>query len=164
MIDIIVDEGIAAEGEEPLPANERIEQAVREACLAAGLAGEPELCIRFAGDTAVHELNRQWRGKDCPTDVLSFPMQEGPDFDAGESLGDIIIAVPYSVRAAAGLSLSSTGHMLHLTVHGTLHLLGYDHIEDEEAERMHRLEREVMRRLGLHDPYPEEETELDDAQ
>lgn len=155
MIDILIDDDA---GEvDLLPSAAAIESAVREACGAANLAGAPELCIRFASDNSVHELNREWRGKDKPTDVLSFPMQEGPDFDAGESLGDIIIAVPYSRRAAAELQLSATDHMLHLIVHGTLHLLGYDHIGDDEAEEMHNIERVVMQRLCLHDPYPDED-------
>jgi len=163
MIDIVVDDGIAAEGEEPLPSTEQIEAAVREAAAAAGLAGEPELCIRFADDAEVHALNRQWRGKDKVTDVLSFPMQEGPEFDVNESLGDVIIAVPYSVRAADELSLTPPCHMLHLIVHATLHLLGYDHIDDEDAEQMHRLERSAMRRLGLHDPYPDDNNPDEEA-
>jgi len=155
MIDILVDDD--AGEEDSLPSIIAIETAVRTACDSAKLAGDPELCIRFASDDSVHELNRQWRGKDKTTDVLSFPMQEGPDFDAGESLGDIIIAVPYSRRAAAELQLPATDHMLHLIVHGTLHLLGHDHIGDEEAERMHGIERIVMQKLCLHDPYPDED-------
>jgi len=156
MIDIVVDDGVATEGEEPLPSEKQIEAAVREAAAVAGLRGEPELCIRFADDREVHTLNRQWRGKDRVTDVLSFPMQEGSEFDAGESLGDIIIAVPYTLRAADELSLTPSSHMLHLIVHATLHLLGYDHIDDNDAEQMHRLERTAMQRLGLHDPYPDD--------
>jgi len=155
MIDLLIDDE-AGEGDS-IPSEAAIETAVREACLATGLDGEPELCVRFSSDDSVHELNMQWRGKDKPTDVLSFPMQEGPEFNTSESLGDIIIAVPYSTRAAAGFGLPAVDHMLHLIVHGTLHLLGYDHIADEDAEQMHAIERNVMRRLKLHDPYPEEE-------
>lgn len=157
MIDIVVDEGVVAEGEDPLPSSRQIGAAVREACRAAGVGGEPELCIRFADDEAVQLLNRQWRDKDAATDVLSFPMQEGPDFDTSENLGDIIIAVPYTLRAAAELSLTPSCHMLHLIIHATLHLVGYDHIDDEDAEQMHKLERAAMQRLDLHDPYPDED-------
>lgn len=161
MIDILIDDD--AGEEDSIPSTAAIESAVRTACAAANLAGEPELCIRFASDDAVHELNREWRGKDKTTDVLSFPMQEGPDFDAGESLGDIIIAAPYATKAAAGFDLPATDHMLHLIVHGTLHLLGHDHIEDDEAEVMHAIEREVMHGLGLHDPYPGEDENQNDG-
>lgn len=161
MIDILIDEGVdvglATDGEEPLPDSSRIEAAVREACSAAGFHGEPELCIRLAGDSEVQALNKQWRGKDAATDVLSFPMQEGSQFTSDESLGDIIVAVPYCRRAAAALDLACEDHMIHLIVHGTLHLLGHDHIDDDEAERMHSIERAAMQRLGLHDPYEDEE-------
>jgi probable rRNA maturation factor len=151
MIDIVVDEGVDMDY---MPDAGRAAEAVRAACAVAGITGgEPELCIRFAGDAAVRSLNRDWRGKDKVTDVLSFPMQEG-DIDPATYLGDIVLAVPYVGREAARLTLPPADHALHLIVHGVLHLLGHDHEDDAEAERMQLLERQALARLGLHDPYP----------
>jgi probable rRNA maturation factor len=123
------------------------------------------LCIRFSDDETVHALNREWRKKDSVTDVLSFPMQDGDEPEADESLGDIILATPFTTKEAARLSLPVTDHMLHLIVHATLHLLGYDHIDDEDAKIMHKHERAAMNKLGLHDPYPnDDEIEDEDEQ
>ncbi len=152
MIDIVVDEGI----EEPLPDDASICRAVEAACSEAGITQTVHLCIRFATDAIVKELNSQWRGRESVTDVLSFPMQDGPGFDPDESLGDMILAAPFTLREAKKLSLPSTDHMLHLIVHATLHLLGYDHMADSEAERMQKIECRAMQKLGLHNPYPDE--------
>jgi len=152
MIDIVVDEGI----EEPLPDDAAICRAVKTACHEAGIAGTPHLCIRFADDATVKGLNSQWRGRESVTDILSFPMQNGPEFDLDESLGDIILATPFTLREAKRLSLPSTDHMLHLIVHATLHLLGHDHITESEAELMQKTECRAMQKLDLHNPYPNE--------
>jgi probable rRNA maturation factor len=160
MIDLLIDEGV---DEEPLPSTTAVQQAVIAACRTAGLdADEPQLCIRFAADAEVHALNARWRNKDKVTDVLSFPQQEAPDFDATFPLGDIVLAMPFVIREAERLGLPAADHILHLIVHGTLHLLGHDHIMDADAARMHPLERAIMRELGLHDPYPDEVNETDD--
>jgi len=154
MIDLLIDEGV---DEEPLPSTTAVQQAVITACRAAGLDTDtPDICIRFAPDTEVQELNAQWRGKDKVTDVLSFPQQEGPVFDPSQPLGDIILAVPFVIQEADRLGLPPIDHALHLVVHGTLHLLGHDHILDADADAMQQLERDVMRQLKLHDPYPDE--------
>lgn len=153
MIEIVVDEDI--EGSYSPPA--RIEEAVIAACRVAGYSEAPELCIRFAGDDEVRQLNADWRHKDYVTDVLSFPMQHPEAIDFSESLGDIALAVPFIEQEAERLALPHHDHALHLIVHATLHLLGYDHIEDADADEMHPLEREAMKRLGLHDPYPGDE-------
>jgi len=153
MIDIVVDdEGIS----DSLPDNDVICRAVETASAEAGAIGAPHLCIRFADDASVKSLNSQWRGKERVTDILSFPMQDGPDFDLDESLGDMILATPFTLKEAERLSLAATDHMLHLIVHGTLHLLGYDHMEDSEAETMQKIESSTMQKLGLHNPYPNE--------
>jgi probable rRNA maturation factor len=152
MIDIIIDEGVDMHR---MPKAARVTAAARTALALAGHANsEPELCIRFAEDQAVRQLNRQWRGKDMVTDVLSFPMQEG-DIDPQAYLGDIALAVPYVEGEAGRLARPAADHALHLIVHGVLHLLGYDHGDDAEAEGMQALERRAMATLGLHDPYPE---------
>ena len=152
MIDIVVDEGI----EGPLPDGSSISEAVEAACSEAGVTGTPHLCIRFADDATVESLNSQWRGRESVTDILSFPMQDGPEFNLDESLGDMILATPFTLREAMRLSLPSTDHMLHLIVHGTLHLLGHDHMTDSEAELMQKMECGAMQKLGLHNPYPDE--------
>lgn len=152
MVDIVVDEGI----KEALPDDASICRAVEAACSEAGIAQTPHLCIRFADDAKVEALNSQWRGRESITDILSFPMQDGPGLDLDESLGDIILATAFTLREAKRLSLPSTAHMLHLIVHGTLHLLGHDHMEESEAEIMQKMESRAMKKLGLHNPYPDE--------
>jgi probable rRNA maturation factor len=123
-----------------------------------------EISIRLTSDSEVHALNRQYRGKDKPTNVLSFPMVQ-PDLietlanaDDGEVLlGDIVLAYETCVREAADRNVPLEAHATHLIVHGVLHLLGYDHMNDAEAEAMEGIERHVMAALRLHDPYPIED-------
>jgi probable rRNA maturation factor len=119
-----------------------------------------EIDVRLTDDAEVRVLNRDYRNKDRPTNVLSFPMvspEEIEDLartDLGEVLlGDIVLAYGVCVREAADRGVCVEAHATHLIVHGTLHLLGYDHMEDKEAEAMEALEREIMATLGLHDPY-----------
>ncbi|MDQ6997305.1 MAG: rRNA maturation RNase YbeY [Mariprofundus sp.] len=148
MIDIVIDEDIAFEP----PAD--MDKAVRVACESAGVDTEQiDLCIRFTSDQSIQSMNKQWRGKDKVTDVLSFPMQE-PPCDTSESLGDIALAVPFILLEAERLKLPEAGHILHLIIHATLHLFGYDHIDDDDALKMQKLEQQAMHNMGLHDPYP----------
>ena len=129
----------------------------------SGFATDPnpniEISIRLTSDAEVHALNLQWRGKDKPTNVLSFPM-----LDAGElaglgaaqgevMLGDIVLALGVCQAEAAEKDIPVEAHTTHLIVHGTLHLLGYDHGSDDDAETMEATERRVLAGLGLHDPY-----------
>ncbi len=156
MIEIIVDAD-----EEPFEAPQHIDAAVEAACAVAEMVAiKPELCIRFATDAAIRALNEQWRHKDAVTDVLSFPMQEAP-FDLSEPLGDIALAVPFIRQEADRLGLSTDAHFLHLIIHATLHLLGFDHMDDAEAARMQALEAKAMQRLGLHHPYPSADRTLE---
>jgi len=150
MIDVVLDSDVAFEPPEG------IDTAVKAACSIAGFsAAEPILCIRFTTDAEIRALNNQWRDKDAVTDVLSFPMQEAP-FNVSESLGDIALAIPFVRQEANRLGLSVEAHVLHLIIHATLHLLGFDHIEDGDAAHMQALETAAMQRMGLHDPYPNE--------
>jgi probable rRNA maturation factor len=120
-----------------------------------------EISVRLTSDEEVHALNRQYRGKDKPTNVLSFPMVQADlletvsrNSDDGELLlGDIVLAHGVCAAEAAEKSVSLEAHAAHLIVHGLLHLLGYDHQGSAEAEEMESLERDIMARLGLHDPY-----------
>nr|WP_245593605.1 rRNA maturation RNase YbeY [Azospirillum halopraeferens] len=119
--------------------------------------GPAELSVVLADDALVHRLNREYRGKDKPTNVLSFALTEaeGPDPDpaAPTLLGDVVLARETVEREAAAQGKSAADHLVHLVVHGTLHLLGYDHEEDAQAEAMERLEVTVLAGLGIADPY-----------
>lgn len=157
MVELIVDEGIEA-GD--LPDETRIEALLAAVWQAHGNGGEPEVCVRYAGDAAVHALNREWLEVDAPTDVLSFPMQDGPEFTAAEPLGDIILALPYSRREAERLALPVADHATHLLLHAMLHLIGFDHGEEQEQRQMRAAERQLMAGLGLHDPWPQESEDV----
>lgn len=143
------------------------ERAVRAAIAASNLPGlidspvDVELSVRFTDDSEVRALNAEWRGKDKPTNVLSFPMIAPPLLGAiaagGEGvalLGDIVLARETCAREAGEKPVAMIDHASHLVVHGTLHLLGYDHEEgDAEAEAMESVERAALASLGIADPY-----------
>jgi probable rRNA maturation factor len=118
-----------------------------------------ELSVRLTGDEEVRALNSEWRGKDKPTNVLSFPMAGDTDLaDANVAdrellLGDIVLARGVCEREAAEKQVPFERHATHLLVHGTLHLLGYDHHEDHQAEDMEQREVRALARLGIDDPY-----------
>ena len=121
---------------------------------------EIEISVRFADDAEVRALNAAYRGKDRPTNVLSFPMVQRDlldglaNTDDGEVLlGDIILAHGVCEREAAEKGVSTAVHATHLVVHGTLHLLGFDHEGDSEAEAMEAIERSALASLGIADPY-----------
>lgn len=113
-----------------------------------------ELSVLFAADDAVRALNTRWRGKDTPTNVLSFPAAPVPrGAPPGAVLGDIVLARETIAREAAIDGKSFDAHLTHLIVHGLLHLLGYDHVKEEDADEMERLERAILAELGIADPY-----------
>lgn len=131
----------------------------------AAATASVEISIRLTTDAEVQALNRDYRGKDAPTNVLSFPMVQ-PDLievasansDDGEVLlGDIVLAHETCAAEADGKGIALPDHATHLIVHGTLHLLGYDHVDDPAAEVMEQIERDVLRALGLRDPYHHQE-------
>ncbi|MCK3776089.1 rRNA maturation RNase YbeY [Ensifer sesbaniae] len=114
----------------------------------------PELSLVFTDDASMRAINAEWRNQDKPTNVLSFPaFPVTPGAMPGPMLGDIIVARETLEREAVDLEKSFDAHLTHLLVHGFLHLFGYDHMEDDEAERMESLETRILARLGLSDPY-----------
>ena len=120
-----------------------------------------ELSVRLTGDNQVRELNAEWRGNDRPTNVLSFPLAETRDLqDANVAglellLGDIVLAHGVCKAEAAEKRLTVEQHATHLIVHGTLHLLGYDHLADDQAADMEAREVRALDRLGIGNPYEE---------
>ncbi len=134
----------------PAPASFR--QWVEAALRGAGRRKPAELAIRIVDAEEGRTLNRDYRGKDYATNVLSFPAELPPGLRS-PLIGDLAICAPVVLREAAEQAKPPRHHWAHLTVHGVLHLLGHDHIEDAEAEAMEALETRILARLGIADPY-----------
>ena len=147
---IFVDLQVATENIEGLPTEEQIVQWATAAVQPEG--DEIEMTIRIVDEAESHKLNLTYRGKDRPTNVLSFPF-ECPDEVELPLLGDLVICRQVVEREAAEQEKPLMAHWAHMVVHGSLHLLGYDHIEDNEAEEMESLETQIMQGLGFDDPY-----------
>lgn len=113
---------------------------------------ESEVTIRLVDEAESHDLNLTYRGKDKSTNVLSFPFEAPPGIEL-PLLGDLIICRQVVEREALEQVKPLDAHWAHMVIHGSLHLLGYDHIEDEEADEMEGLETEIMLALGFSDPY-----------
>lgn len=163
-IDIEADEEWDSSTDWSLLARRAAEAAVAESAF-PDLARSPrpvEISVRLTGDEQVRALNAQWRGKDKPTNVLSFPLAEGGDLDQADEngpdlmLGDVVLARGVCEREAAEKAIPLERHAAHLLVHGTLHLLGCDHQAEEEAADMECREAHALARLGIADPYGEE--------
>jgi probable rRNA maturation factor len=130
------------------------ERAVLAAVSHSGFPGlaDTEVSVKFTSDEEVRGLNAAWRGKDKATNVLSFPMAEEPE--GAPMLGDIVLAHGVCAREAGEKDVAIETHATHLVVHGTLHLLGYDHeTSDADAEAMEEIERRALASLGIDDPY-----------
>ncbi|MDQ0472364.1 rRNA maturation RNase YbeY [Labrys wisconsinensis] len=134
-----------------------VERAVAAAVRTGGLAHAPgaELSLVLTDDAAIAGINAAWRGKDKPTNVLSFPAAPASAIARSPLLGDIVLAYETLDREAAEAGLALADHFTHLVVHGFLHLFGYDHESDAEAEVMEALETRVLAGLGIADPYAE---------
>lgn len=133
-------------------ATETAMQAVLHVLAPACLPGT-ELSVVLSDDAHIRVLNRDYRGQDKATNVLSFPLIDPPQSPFGPMLGDLIIAHETVVREALDENKRFEHHFAHMIVHGLLHLFGYDHIEDDEAEIMEGLEIAILAHLGLANPY-----------
>ncbi|KHE14590.1 metal-binding heat shock protein [Aeromonas hydrophila] len=121
-----------------------------------GFQQEAEVTVRIVDEAESNELNLTYRGKNKPTNVLSFPFEAPPGLEL-PLLGDLVICRQVVEHEAAEQGKPLMAHWAHMVVHGSLHLLGYDHIEDDEAEEMEALERDIMQELGFADPYLNDE-------
>ena len=153
----VLDLQIALDDEEPhspdLPTQEQIHLWVEAALNGAEhKAAESELTVRIVGTEESAELNQAYRHKSGPTNVLSFPFEQIPDVEL-PLLGDLIICAPVVEKEAAEQHKDSENHWAHMVVHGCLHLLGYDHIEQSEADVMEALEIVILAALGYENPY-----------
>ena len=139
----------------PAPELARLaEKAVTAALVEMDAKGEAELSLLFTDDAHIRRLNAEWRGKDRPTNVLSFPAAAPANGAAlPPVLGDIVLAYETVAREAEDEKKPFEHHLSHLIVHGVAHLLGYDHEEEDEAEEMEALERAILARLAIPDPY-----------
>ncbi len=166
VIDVELDIGLPW-GSSDFGQNE-VEKAVDAAVRFAAIAelADPvvpvSVSVKLSDNAEVHALNREWRDKDKPTNVLSFPMLDDDEIDALLDgtynapeilLGDIILAYETCAAEAAEKEISIADHATHLVIHGMLHLLGHDHIDNEEAEAMEALEVKALASMGLHNPY-----------
>ena len=148
----VIDRQVALSADAALPG-----QAALAAWVGAALARHPEderreVTVRFVDADESRALNRDYRGRDKPTNVLSFPFDCPPELSL-PLLGDLVICHPVVVEEAQAQDKRLEDHYAHLVVHGTLHLLGHDHLEDDEAEAMEQLEREILAGFGIADPY-----------
>jgi probable rRNA maturation factor len=134
---------------------EALAQKAAQAALAVTYEsdGDFEASVMLTDDAQIQELNRTWRNKDKPTNVLSFPAPEQPGLGGPRHLGDIALAYETLVRESEEESKELAHHFAHLIVHGVLHLLGYDHEVEAEAEIMEGLEVKALATLGIANPY-----------
>ena len=150
MSEVILDLQLACEDNTSLP-----EEAQFQTWLNAAIfpfQEEAEVTVRLVDEAESHELNMTYRGKDKSTNVLSFPFEAPPGIEL-PLLGDLVICRQVVEKEALEQEKPLDAHWAHMVIHGSLHLLGYDHIEDDEAEEMEALETEIMLALGYADPY-----------
>jgi probable rRNA maturation factor len=164
------DEGDSASDDEPGPspaavlvshdawdgfplAVQRVHEAVNATVRRAPRLGAGHISVALASDGEIRQLNARFRGQDKATNVLSFPSAPTPGLADHDASGDIVIAYETTIREAAEEGKDPAHHLAHLTVHGLLHLAGYDHGEEAAAERMEALERLILADLGIPDPY-----------
>ena len=135
-------------------ANRAVRAAVAASRHSALVSADVEISLKFTSDREVKSLNAAWRGKDRATNVLSFPMAEEKDLAGAHLLGDVVLAAGICAAEAAEKRVPVETHAAHLVVHGTLHLLGYDHeTNEDDAEAMEDVERRALAAIGIADPY-----------
>lgn len=150
MMTIELDLQIATEDTQSLPTQQQLQLWLGSAI--SLFQPQAEVTVRIVDEVESQQLNRDYRGKDKPTNVLSFPFEAPPGIEI-DLLGDLIICKQVVEKEAKEQNKPLEAHWAHMVVHGSLHLLGYDHIEDEEAEEMEGIETEIMQKLGFEDPY-----------
>ncbi|PST85736.1 rRNA maturation RNase YbeY [Photobacterium sp. NCIMB 13483] len=147
---IYLDLQLATADETGLPTEAEFQQWLNAAVIP--FQADAEVTIRLVDEQESHALNLEYRGKDRPTNVLSFPFEAPPEIEMN-LLGDLIICRQVVEAEAIEQQKPLNAHWAHMVVHGSLHLLGYDHIEDDEAEEMEALETEIMQNMDFVDPY-----------
>ncbi len=132
-----------------------LELVAEKTCFAAAAAIDGEISVLFTDDVEMQSLNRTWRGKDTSTNVLSFPAAQSIALPKGQTvpLGDIVLAYETVAQEINQSGKPALHHVAHLLVHGVLHLLGYDHDNDDDAMRMENKEREILAQFEIPDPY-----------
>lgn len=139
-----------------LPSAERVEEWLSEAARVVGLSEAAEMTLRVVDDAEIRVLNRDFRGKDYATNVLSFPFECEVALEVA-LLGDVVVAAEVVAAEALAQGKALSAHWTHMVVHGFLHLLGFDHVEEAEALEMEALECEILAALGVGNPYEEQE-------
>jgi probable rRNA maturation factor len=144
-----------ASGASGIPSPDDIRRWVAHAASAEACGPETEISVRVVDEPEMQALNRDYRGQDRPTNVLSFPAGDvqGLPEDTARMLGDIVVCATVVEREAAEQGKRLADHWGHMLVHGVLHLLGHDHMTEAEADAMEGLEREILAGLGIADPY-----------
>ena len=144
--------------EDGIPAQDKLESWIETTLIAAQQNQDRGLTIRFVESDESRQLNSNYRQKDQPTNVLSFPFEQPigvEDQEVNNYLGDLVICSAVVIQEAILQNKSLQAHWAHMCVHGCLHLLGFDHITTEDAERMEQLEIEVLKKLSIPNPYIE---------
>ncbi|MGD0186711.1 MAG: rRNA maturation RNase YbeY [Roseiarcus sp.] len=138
-----------------LAARKLAREAIAASLSECGVALRPgaELCVHLVDDAHIRDLNARWRARGEATNVLSFPAVEPADVGRARLLGDIVLAFETVAREASAEGKPLADHYRHLVVHGFLHLIGFDHETDAEAQRMEAMETRILERLGVADPY-----------
>ena len=149
-IEVQVASGVAG-----IPSTEAVRGWVERTVRATDAGHDAEVSVRIVDEAEMRVLNRHYRDQDKPTNVLAFPAGDNGFVPPGEMplLGDVVVCAGVVAREADEQGKPLEAHWAHMLVHGTLHLLGYDHIGEEQADRMEALERRILRGFGIADPY-----------